>query len=168
MAYKDEYEVARLHAAPEFMQRLRRQFSGDFNLSFHLAPPLLSRLDTATGRPRKRAFGSWVMMGFRILRKFKFLRGTPFDPFGHTTERRTERWLIEDYLATIPTVLDGLNQERLGLAIKIASAAQDIRGFGPVKDIAVKEYRIRKAEWLASYEDIGAKPAVAADAELVS
>ena len=93
MAYKDEYEVARLYTAPEFTQRVREQFSGNFRMTFHLAPPLLPGRDPS-GRPRKRAFGGWILHFFRILAALKGLRGSAFDPFGYTAERRMERRLI--------------------------------------------------------------------------
>src|SRR5690606_29819979 len=93
MAYKDEYEVARLYADPAFARRLREQFTGDFTLQFNLAPPMLPGTD-ASGRPKKRQFGAWMLHAFRLLAPFKVLRGTVLDPFGHTAERRLERRLI--------------------------------------------------------------------------
>jgi indolepyruvate ferredoxin oxidoreductase len=139
MAYKDEYEVARLHTDPKFMQRLREQFSGDFRITFHLAPPLLPGRDPA-GRPKKRAFGSWILPVFRVLAALKGLRGTAFDPFGYTAERRLERRLIEDYRALISGIVDRIDQANLTAAIELARAATDIGGYGPVKNAAVHAY----------------------------
>ena len=96
MAYKDEYEVARLYTDPTFKQRIQQQFSGDFKMHFHLAPPGLRGTD-ASGRPKKRRFGPWVMLVYKLLRHMKGLRGTPFDLLGYSSERRMERRLIEEY-----------------------------------------------------------------------
>jgi indolepyruvate ferredoxin oxidoreductase len=139
MAYKDEYEVARLHTDPKFMQRLRKQFSGDFRVRFHLAPPLLPGRDTE-GRPRKRAFGSWILPVFRVLAALKGLRGTVFDPFGYTAERRLERRLVADYRALISGIVDRIDQANLAAAMELARAAADIGGYGPVKNAAVNAY----------------------------
>src|SRR5262249_44191581 len=98
MAYKDEYEVARLHAGDAFANQVKTAFgSGKMRFEFHLAPPLLAPRDKRTGAPKKLSFGPWMMTVFRALAKLKFLRGTAFDPFGHSVERRTERALIADY-----------------------------------------------------------------------
>ena len=98
MAYKDEYEVARLYADTSFLDRVKSSFDGDrLSFEFHLAPPLLARRDPATGEPRKMSFGPWILTVFRLLAKLKFLRGTAFDLFGYTKDRRTERRLIADY-----------------------------------------------------------------------
>jgi indolepyruvate ferredoxin oxidoreductase len=96
LAYKDEYEVARLHVESGFLDRLARQFDGGA-VAFHLAPPLFAKLDPVTGHPRKMRVGSWIVPVFRILARLKFLRGTWADPFGHTAERRSERRMIDDY-----------------------------------------------------------------------
>ena len=139
MAYKDEYEVARLYTNPEFMQSVRQQFAGNFRITFHLAPPLLPGRDL-TGRPKKRAFGSWALLVFRVLAALKGLRGTVFDPFGYTAERRMERRLIEDYRALIHSILEQLDQTNLTAAMELARAAADIGGYGPIKTAAVHAY----------------------------
>ncbi|MGA0709027.1 MAG: DUF6537 domain-containing protein, partial [Steroidobacteraceae bacterium] len=108
MSYKDEYEVARLLTNAGFHADLRRRFSGPFRLKFHLAPPVLTRIDPATGRPRKRTFGPWLLPWLRLLARMKGLRGTPWDPFGRSRERRQERQLIEDYFGLIDRVISGL------------------------------------------------------------
>ena len=133
MAYKDEYEVARLYTDGAFRQRLAAAFEGDLRLTFHLAPPLLARRDPVTGEPRKRAYGSWMWRVLGLVAKMRFLRGTPFDPFGHTAERRMERRLIEEYFETVDGLLAGLRIENLELAVEIASVPELVRGYGHVK-----------------------------------
>ena len=105
LAYKDEYEVARLYSDPQFRKQLQDSFDGDYKLGVHLAPPLLSRVDPATGEPRKREFGPWIFPVLRALARLKGLRGTPFDPFGYTAERRMERRLIADYEREVEELL---------------------------------------------------------------
>lgn len=99
LAYKDEYEVARLYTSGDFEKRISAQFEGDVRLKFHMSPPIFSRPDPLTGRPKKSEFGPWMFKGFKLLAKFKALRGTPFDPFGYADERKMERRLIKDYEA---------------------------------------------------------------------
>jgi indolepyruvate ferredoxin oxidoreductase len=142
MAYKDEYEVARLYTDPTFKQRLREQFSGDFKLTFHLAPPTLPGTDI-DGRPKKRAFGEWILPVFKLLAALKGLRGTLFDPFGYTAERRLERRLIADYRALIDQIVDRLDHTNLSTAIELAQAAAQIAGYGSIKTDAVKAYEIK-------------------------
>lgn len=161
MAYKDEYEVARLYTDPLFMQRLRRQFSGNLRLKFHLAPPLLPGRD-ASGRPKKRAFGPWVLTLFRILRSMRGLRGTVFDPFGYTAERRMERRLIGDYRKLIQSILDRLDQANLPVAVELARAASQIAGYGPVKEASVKAYESKLKELLQAFEAVSARSSRAA------
>jgi indolepyruvate ferredoxin oxidoreductase len=139
MAYKDEYEVARLHMETGFLDELRRQFEGDFTVHYHLAPPLLpSKLD-ARGRPRKRSFGPWIQAPMAALAKLKVLRGTPLDVFGYTAERRTERALIDWYQGQIDRILGSLDQQRFADLVAIAKAPMDIRGYGPVKEAAIHQ-----------------------------
>jgi indolepyruvate ferredoxin oxidoreductase len=134
MAYKDEYEVARLYTDGAFLQQVESAFSGEkLRLEFHLAPPLLARRDKTTGLPRKMSFGPWLMPAFRLLAKLKFLRGTAFDPFGRSLERRTERKLIEDYEAMLNQVLAALTPDNHHLAVGLAAIPEKIRGFGHVK-----------------------------------
>ena len=116
MAYKDEYEVARLYADGAFAEKLRERFDGDFRLSFHLAPPLLARRDPRTGHLQKREYGAWMMPAFRLLARLKFLRGTAFDPFGYTSDRKAERRLIADYEAAITRYIAGLRADRIARA----------------------------------------------------
>ena len=133
MAYKDEYEVARLHASPGFKAHIAEQFTGDYQVHYHLAPPLLAKRN-AHGLPTKRRFGPWMGRVFALLQHGKILRGTPLDPFGHTAERRLERRLIAQYTGTIAELAAGLTQDNLELAIEIASLPEHIRGFGHIKE----------------------------------
>jgi indolepyruvate ferredoxin oxidoreductase len=139
MAYKDEYEVARLYSHPDFMAGLQEQFDGDFTLRFNLAPPVLPGRE-ASGRPKKREFGPWMIHAFKLLAKLKSLRGTPLDIFGYFPERRMERRLIGDYRALVEDVADRLDADNLEAGIAVAAAARDIAGYGPVKDQAVEDY----------------------------
>ncbi|HEY8190953.1 MAG TPA: indolepyruvate ferredoxin oxidoreductase family protein, partial [Alphaproteobacteria bacterium] len=121
LAYKDEYEVARLYANGDFMKTVKAQFDGDYTLKFHMAPPIFERIDPATGRPKKRNFGPWMMTALSILRHFKFLRGTPLDPFGHLKDRREERELIADYEKDMELVLSRVNDDNMALCAEILS-----------------------------------------------
>jgi indolepyruvate ferredoxin oxidoreductase len=134
MAYKDEYEVARLYTDGAFLKQVETEFDGDnLRFEFHLAPPLLARRDKTTGLPRKMSFGPWILPVFRLLAKFKGLRGTAFDPFGRSPERRTERKLIGDYEAMLDEVLAGLTPDNHHVAVGLAAIPEKIRGFGHVK-----------------------------------
>ena len=151
LAYKDEYEVARLHAAPEFRRRLEATFEGDWTLEFHLAPPLFARRDPATGEPRKSRYGAWMMRVFAVLARLKGLRGTAFDPFGYTRERRAERRLIERYERVVSSLLGGLDHTNHAVAVEIASLPERIRGFGHVKARSIEEVECREAELLERF-----------------
>jgi indolepyruvate ferredoxin oxidoreductase len=148
MAYKDEYEVARLYTDGAFIKKLQRQFEGDFTVEYHLAPPLLARRDPATGEPKKRAFGPWMRHVFRLLTWLRPLRGTALDIFGYTQERRMERRLIADYEALIRELSASLNPENHALAIEIASLPAKIRGFGHIKARNVESAKACEAELL--------------------
>jgi indolepyruvate ferredoxin oxidoreductase len=152
MAYKDEYEVARLYADAAFDAGLRRQFSHWQRLSVWLAPPLLARIDPATGRPRKRRFGAWVLPLLRILAAGKRLRGTRLDPFGRSEERQAERRLVADYFATIERLCERLPRIDASIALQLARLPGEVRGFGPVKQAAIRAYDARRAALLADLE----------------
>jgi indolepyruvate ferredoxin oxidoreductase len=160
MAYKDEYEVARLYTDPKFMQRLREQFAGDFELTFHLAPPLLPGRDGG-GRPKKRSFGTGTLPLFKLLAALKGLRGTAFDPFGYTAERRMERRLIGDYRSLIDRITDEINPANLAAAVELAAAAGRIAGYGPVKDAARKAYEDELPALLQAFESAQSQPRAA-------
>jgi len=151
LAYKDEYEVARLYTDGKFAQALKGQFSGNYKLQFHMAPPLFEKIDPATGRPKKRKFGPWMLSALRLLAKMKGLRGTPLDPFGHLKDRKTERALIAEYEHDIATVLAGLNRENLEAGAALLAVPDMIRGFGPVKEAKLAQARLRKAALLARF-----------------
>jgi indolepyruvate ferredoxin oxidoreductase len=149
LAYKDEYEVARLYTDGKFEKQLRDQFDGDFKISFNLAPPLLGGGKDALGRPRKRAFGAWMWPVFRLLAKMRSLRGTAFDIFGHSADRRLERDLIAGYEKDVAHVLGVLSPLTLDTAIELLSLPDRIRGYGLVKEKAVQDAKARYAQLAA-------------------
>lgn len=151
MAYKDEYEVARLYTDPAFRNKIAAMFEGDYTLRFHLAPPLLARRDDQ-GHLRKQQYGSWMMSAFGVLAKLKFLRGSVFDPFGHTEERKQERALIEDYRQTITQLLDKLSADKLEQAVAVARIPEEIRGYGHVKERHLQAARQKQAALLAGFD----------------
>jgi indolepyruvate ferredoxin oxidoreductase len=163
LAYKDEYEVARLYADPAFLAKVRANFDGDYKLRFHLAPPLIAARDAASGEARKMEFGPWMLGAFRVLAKLKGLRGTALDVFGLSEERRTERRLIAEYEATVDALLAGLAHDNHALAVEIAAVPDRIRGFGPVKARSVTEAAARQAELMARYTSAPAAPRAAAE-----
>ena len=134
LSYKDEYEVARLHTTTEFIDSIRRQYGERVRLTFHMAPPLLNRGTDARGRPRKREFGAWIVPLLRLLARMRGLRGTPFDVFGRTAERRMERSLIAEFESLIEDFLDNPTAELAASTSHIADMYLDIRGYGPVKE----------------------------------
>jgi indolepyruvate ferredoxin oxidoreductase len=150
MAYKDEYEVARLYSDGRFKAAFDAQFAGG-KPRVLLAPPLISRLDPATGRPKKISFGPWIFTAFGVLAKLKGLRGTAFDIFGYSDERRHERADIIAYEAEVDRLLAGLHDGNRSLALAIARLPMDVRGFGPVKDKARAEVAARRAALWAKW-----------------
>jgi indolepyruvate ferredoxin oxidoreductase len=163
MAYKDEYEVARLHTDNSFLQSIAERFEPGYTLKFHLAPPILSHTGP-NGRPQKRVFGRWILPVFRLLARLKGLRGSAFDLFGYTRERRTERSLIFEYRATIERILASLTPENYDLAIEIAAVPEMMRGYGHVKAQNIDHARSKQANLLDRFERTPAAPfAVAAE-----
>jgi indolepyruvate ferredoxin oxidoreductase len=161
MAYKDEYEVARLYTDPAFMQKIGAMFEGDIKLKFHLAPPILAKRDKE-GHLVKKEYGPWMLKAFGALAKLKGLRGTPFDVFGYTHERKTERALIKQYRATVEGLLPRLTAENLAQAVAIASIPEDIRGFGHVKERNLAAAKKKEAELVAAFHaSPGATPRAA-------
>ncbi|WP_105104367.1 indolepyruvate ferredoxin oxidoreductase family protein [Microbulbifer pacificus] len=139
LAYKDEYEVARLYSDGRFVESLRENFAGDFELEFNLAPPLLSRFDKNLGRPRKMKFGGWMHRAFGVLAKFRFLRGSALDIFGYTAERKMERALIAEYEKLTNEVIGKLNAENHAAALELLSYPDMIRGYGLIKEANVEK-----------------------------
>jgi len=148
MAYKDEYEVARLYTDGRFVEQLQTQFEGNFSLKFNLAPPRFAKKD-AKGHLVKAEFGSWMWSAFKLLARLKGLRGGAFDVFGYTAERKMERALIAEYRGMIEDVLRSLDASTHATAVELAALPEQIRGFGHVKEKAVAEYRVRKEELLS-------------------
>ncbi|MDB5796084.1 MAG: indolepyruvate ferredoxin oxidoreductase family protein, partial [Noviherbaspirillum sp.] len=150
MAYKDEYEVARLHADTAFREKIAGMFEGDYRIRFHLAPPLLAKRD-ANGHLVKQEFGPWMMHVFAVLAKMKFLRGTAFDIFGYSAERRTERALIEQYRQTISSLLQNLTPDNLSTAVAIASLPETVRGFGHIKERNIEAAREKQVALMREF-----------------
>jgi indolepyruvate ferredoxin oxidoreductase len=153
MAYKDEYEVARLHADPAFREQIAAQFDGDIKLAFHLAPPLLARKKPGSDVPAKMTFGGWLMPAFSVLARFKGLRGTLFDPFGYTRERKAERALRDRYLAFVRELATGLRATNKDAALKLAALPDQVRGYGHIKQAAMDKFDAQWPELLARYRN---------------
>lgn len=159
MAYKDEYEVARLYADGSFQKQVAATFEKDsasgerLRYEFHLAPPLLAKVDPHTGLPRKMSFGPWMMKAFGLLAKLKGLRGTAFDIFGRTEERRTERRLIAEYDALIGELVNRLTPENHALCVALTAIPEKIRGFGHVKERHLKQAKAEETDLLARLRD---------------
>ena len=156
MAYKDEYEVARLYTGAAFKSQLEDTFEGDYSVSFNLAPPLFSKKD-ASGHLVKRRYGRWMMVAFKGLSRLRFLRGTALDVFGYTEERRTERQLVADYCASISSALPtlGLGDEGARLLLALALLPERIRGFGHVKLANLQKAQEEKQALLSQLEALG-------------
>ena len=152
LAYKDEYEVARLHTQSAFLDRTRQGFSKDARIRFHLAPPLLSRGTDSRGRPRKREFGAWIIPVFRLLASLRWMRGSWFDPFGRTADRKLERELIREFETDVAQLLSLLTATNIGVAESIVREYLEIRGYGPVKEQAADKSRKRLATLRAEFE----------------
>jgi indolepyruvate ferredoxin oxidoreductase len=155
MAYKDEYEVARLYTDGEFLRGLDEQFEGDWSVHFHLAPPLFAKRD-GKGHLIKAKFGPRMLVAFRLLAKLKGLRGTWMDLFGYTAERRAERALIVEYRETVLGMLAKLSRGSLEKAVEVASVPEEIRGYGHVKEAALVRAQAARARLLGEFEVAGA------------
>jgi indolepyruvate ferredoxin oxidoreductase len=153
MAYKDEYEVARLYTDGSFAKKLAQKFDGDYQLKFYLAPPIVARRDKATGHLQKQEFGGWMVHAFRLLARLKFLRGTAFDLFGRSDERKTERRLIEEYVTMIDQRAAGLTAEQIPVLTKLARIPETIRGYGHVKEASIAKARAEQARLEAELEN---------------
>ncbi|MBT5571068.1 MAG: indolepyruvate ferredoxin oxidoreductase family protein [Alphaproteobacteria bacterium] len=163
LAFKDEYEVARLYTDGDFLRRVRDQFEGDYKLKFHMAPPLLAKRDPESDEFLKQEFGPWMMTAFRVLAGFKFLRGTKLDIFGYSAERKQERQLITDYETTMDELISGLNSQNHEIAIAIASIPEHIRGYGHVKEQHLGKAKDEEAALLRAFRDPNAENAKAAE-----
>jgi indolepyruvate ferredoxin oxidoreductase len=159
LSYKDEYEVARLHSRKEFVDSLRAEFGSQARLRFHLAPPVLNSETDSRGRPRKREFGSWMLPVFKVLASLRGIRGTAFDLFGRTSERRMERSLILEFEQLIAELLPALRKDRIKEAVEIVELTMSIRGYGPVKEESVHQARQQTAERLQSLLTVAAEAA---------
>ncbi|MGZ3253652.1 MAG: DUF6537 domain-containing protein, partial [Burkholderiaceae bacterium] len=150
MAYKDEYEVARLYTDRAFAEKIEGMFEGDYKIKFHLAPPLLAKHDDK-GHLIKQEFGSWIMRAFGVLARLKWMRGTAVDIFGYTTERKMERALPQQYKQTIMSLLPRLNADNLATLVAIASIPEDIRGYGHIKERHLKAAKEKEAGLLIAF-----------------
>ena len=168
LAYKDEYEVARLYTNGDFMQKIKGRFEGDYKLKLHLAPPLFSRRDAHSGEPVKTAYGAWILSAMNLLARFKFLRGTAFDPFGKTAERKMERRLIEEYEQIIEELLRGLSKKNHALAVEIARIPEQIRGYDLVKQKHVVSAKSQENDLLKEFRSTMGNSAALKSDETVS
>jgi indolepyruvate ferredoxin oxidoreductase len=154
MAYKDEYEVARLHTDKAFLQKIDGMFEGDYTLNYHLAPPLVAKTN-AKGELQKQKFGPFMLTGFKLLKHLKLLRGTALDVFGYTEERRTERELIQQYTDSLVMVIAKLDTSNHALAMELARIPEQIKGFGHVKArhlaAARQKWETLKVQWSAQH-----------------
>jgi indolepyruvate ferredoxin oxidoreductase len=157
MAYKDEYEVARLYVETGFFDRIAQQFEGDYSLRFHLAPPLFSRRD-ADGHLVKRAYGPWIATAYKLLARAKRLRGTALDIFGYTAERRGERAAIAEFEALVRRIVALLTPETRAAAMELARLPQHVRGFGHVKERNAQAAAVRQLRLLSEFDQLSIQP----------
>ncbi len=151
MAYKDEYEVARLYTESDFLKRIADRFEGPYELHFHLAPPVLGDRDRDTGHLQKRSFGPWMLTVFRVLAKLRRLRGTQLDVFGRSEERRTERRLIAEYEALLEEIVAHLSPTNYPLALDLTALPLEIRGFGHIKEANLARAKAKEVALLARF-----------------
>jgi indolepyruvate ferredoxin oxidoreductase len=163
MAYKDEYEVARLYTETDFLKRVADRFEAPYELHFHLAPPLLAGRDPESGHLRKRIYGSWMISVFRILAKLRWLRGTPLDIFGRSEERRTERRLIDEYEAVLEEIIGRLSAANHPTAVELAALPLEIRGFGHVKQANLNRVKAKETALLSRFRSPSPTQALAAE-----
>src|SRR5262249_17731753 len=152
MAYKDEYEVARLYVDGSFAKKLSERFDGDYRLKFHLAPPIFAKRDKA-GRLRKQEFGGWMNYAVLLLARLKSVHGRSWDPFGRTAERRAERKLVEDYFAMIDQRVTALKPEQIPLLARLARIPETIRGYGHIKEESIQKATAERARLEAELEN---------------
>lgn len=152
MAYKDEYEVARLFTETDFLKQVEETFSGDFKLHLNLAPPLLNGKKDRSGRPKKKQFGPWMLKAMKLLAKMRGLRHTAFDPFRFSADRQLDRQLLADYESLINQLLAGIKTENLQTAVALARLPEEVRGFGPVREAAAEKAEQRKQQLLEEFK----------------
>jgi indolepyruvate ferredoxin oxidoreductase len=153
MAYKDEFEVARLHTDPAFLAKLDAQFKHGYTVKYNLAPPMISKRDPLTGELQKRQFGPWMSSAFKMLARFKGMRGGALDFFARTEERRHERQLIEDYIKLLDEITAKLNPTNHGAAVALASVPDEIRGYGHVKERNLKAAKALEEKLLHAFRN---------------
>ncbi|RRJ85191.1 indolepyruvate ferredoxin oxidoreductase family protein [Aestuariirhabdus litorea] len=153
MAYKDEYEVARLHSDPKLLERIKAEFEGDYQLRFNLSPPLLAKRHPDTGLPVKREYGSWMLGAFRLLARLKGLRGSALDIFGYTDERRQERRSIEEFRSVVEEMLGTLSEKNFDTAVQLAELPLEIKGFGYVKDRNLEQVKASQEALLKEFRE---------------
>jgi indolepyruvate ferredoxin oxidoreductase len=158
MAYKDEFEVARLHTDPAFLAKLDAQFKHGYTVKYNLAPPMISKRDPVTGELQKRQFGPWMMTAFKMLAKFKGLRGGALDMFGKTEERRHERQMIEDYIRQLEEIAAKLDAANHAAAVQLASVPDEIRGYGHVKEKSIATAKALQEQRLQEFRSPQPKP----------
>jgi indolepyruvate ferredoxin oxidoreductase len=163
MAYKDEYEVARLHTDPVFLAQLDAQFKHGYSIQYNLAPPLISPRDAVTGELIKSKFGGWMMYAFKVLKHLKGLRGSILDVFGQTEERHQERALIDDFLRLMDVLIAGLKPSNHQSAVSLASVPDEIRGYGHVKAKSIQQAQLLYAKRLEEFH--GVSPQALQDSE---
>lgn len=163
MAIKDEYEVARLYTDGTFSDLLADKFTGKVRMTFHLAPPIFSRIDKQSGRPVKKEYGSWMLSAMRLLAGLKFLRETPFDIFGYSAERKTERQWREDYQSLMQDISGRLSTQNYEIAVMLAALPEQIRGFGPVREVSFKAAREEQEKLIAQFNAADTAPTVRAE-----
>jgi len=152
MAYKDEYEVARLFTETDFLKEIEETFSGDFKINFNLAPPLLNGKKDRSGRPKKRQFGPWMLKAMKLLARMRGMRNSALDPFRFSEDRKLDRRLLADYEALIDQLLAGLKAENLHTAVALARLPEEVRGFGPVREDAAEKAEKRKQQLLEEFK----------------
>lgn len=151
LAYKDEYEVARLYTDTDFLKRVEEQFEGDYKLVFHLAPPTLADKDPQTGELKKKAYGPWMLKAMGTLAKFRHLRGSMLDPFARSHDRRLDRELIADYERVVEEIITNLDHSNHEAAIELAAIPDQIRGYGHVRERYLASARKRQAALLEDF-----------------
>ncbi|WP_286238739.1 indolepyruvate ferredoxin oxidoreductase family protein [Neptuniibacter halophilus] len=156
MAYKDEYEVARLYTDSDFLKQVEETFSGDYKIKFHMAPPLLARALDNQGRPKKMEFGPWMLKALGFVAGFRKLRGSKLDPFGYHPDRKLERKLRDQYIETLEQISKGLNSANYETALELANSPAEIRGFGPVKEQSAQKAQAASAQLINEFNKAGA------------